>query len=137
MRFKNRRASHQLPEVNLIPMMDVLMTVLTFFIIISMTLTIEQGVNVELPGRPDGNASAQGSDRPAPAVIRVAPTGITLNNQPTTEPELEQQIQTYLAQNPDGVIAIQATPETPYEQVVQLLGDMKDIGGNRVSLVID
>ena len=31
-----------MPEVNLVPMMDVLMTILTFFIIISMTLSPQQ-----------------------------------------------------------------------------------------------
>ncbi|NEQ28726.1 MAG: biopolymer transporter ExbD, partial [Microcoleus sp. SIO2G3] len=31
-----------MPEINLVPMMDVIMTILTFFIIVSMTLTNQQ-----------------------------------------------------------------------------------------------
>jgi biopolymer transport protein ExbD len=50
MRFKSQQKSSQMPDVNLVPMMDVIMTILTFFIIVSMTLTAEQGaVNVTLP----------------------------------------------------------------------------------------
>ncbi|MEM1311403.1 MAG: biopolymer transporter ExbD, partial [Cyanobacteria bacterium P01_H01_bin.153] len=36
---RRRSSDSKIPEVNLVPMMDVLMTVLTFFIIISMSLT--------------------------------------------------------------------------------------------------
>ena len=35
MRSRNRQTHHKPPEVNLVPMLDVLMTVLTFFIILS------------------------------------------------------------------------------------------------------
>ncbi|MEM6424137.1 MAG: biopolymer transporter ExbD, partial [Cyanobacteria bacterium P01_D01_bin.128] len=42
MRSRKQRPASRVPEVNLVPMMDVLMTVLTFFIIISMSLTGQQ-----------------------------------------------------------------------------------------------
>lgn len=59
MRFKNRQPGSQIPEVNLVPMMDVLMTVLTFFIIVSMGLTGQQIVNVRLPQSVDGEDLGQ------------------------------------------------------------------------------
>ena len=48
MRTRHRRDS-RVPEVNLVPMMDVLMTVLIFFVIISMGLTGVQINGVTLP----------------------------------------------------------------------------------------
>jgi biopolymer transport protein ExbD len=46
-------------------------------------------------------------------------------------------MEAYLATYETGIVVLQAEPDVPYEQVVQLLGDMKDIGGDRVSLAID
>jgi len=60
MRSRRRRsAKSQIPEVNLIPMLDVLMTVLTFFIIISMGLTGQQLLNVRLPESVPGDGAVE------------------------------------------------------------------------------
>ncbi|MDX2212384.1 MAG: biopolymer transporter ExbD [Oculatellaceae cyanobacterium bins.114] len=134
MRFKNRNEA-RLPEVNLIPMMDVLMTVLTFFIVISMTLTIEKGVEVELPNSAD---SAPVTAAPEPLIVQLDPQGqILLNNQPTSKEQLAPQLQSYLTSNKEGFVVLQASPDLPYEDVVRLLGDLKEVGGDRVSLAIE
>ncbi|MBE9069935.1 biopolymer transporter ExbD, partial [Leptolyngbya cf. ectocarpi LEGE 11479] len=49
MGLKSRHQRSGIPEVNLVPMMDVLMTVLTFFVIISMELSGVQIFGVSLP----------------------------------------------------------------------------------------
>ena len=134
MRFKNRNEA-RLPEVNLIPMMDVLMTVLTFFIVISMTLTIEQGVEVELPNSSESAAVAAGPD---PLIVQLDPQGqLLVNNQPASKEQLSPQIQSYLGSNKEGFVVLQASPDLPYQDVVRLLGDLKEVGGDRVSLAIE
>lgn len=135
-RFRNRQQGSQLPEVNLVPMMDVLMTVLTFFIIISMLLTTEQGVQVQLPNNPD-TATPPPSVLPDPLLVKLNAQGILLNDRPASREQLQQQMQVYLSTHTQGFVVLQADPEIPYEQVIQLLGEMKDIGGDRVSLAID
>jgi biopolymer transport protein ExbD len=42
MAFRKRRSPASTEMINLIPMLDVLMTVLTFFIIVSMTLLLHR-----------------------------------------------------------------------------------------------
>ncbi|NEQ55108.1 MAG: biopolymer transporter ExbD, partial [Leptolyngbya sp. SIO3F4] len=49
MGLRTRQENKGVPEVNLVPMMDVLMTVLTFFVIISMELSGVQIFGVSLP----------------------------------------------------------------------------------------
>ncbi|NEQ28149.1 MAG: biopolymer transporter ExbD [Microcoleus sp. SIO2G3] len=137
MRFKSQRrgSGSQMPEVNLVPMMDVIMAILTFFIIISMTLTSQQSVNVSLPSA-DSGASA--TDLPDPFVVGLnQQRQIILNSQPATEAELLQQMQAYLARNRDGAIVLKADKGLSYQEVVQLLGKMRDVGGDRVSLAIE
>ena len=136
MRFKTQRKSSQMPEINLVPMMDVIMTVLTFFIIVSMTLTNRQNaVNVTLPSAGNG-ASEQKT--PDPLVVSLNPQGqLYLGNQPISEAQLVQPMQAYLQKNPNGAVVLNADRKLPYEKVVQLLGKLRDIGGDRVSLAIE
>lgn len=135
MRFKSQRNSSQMPEVNLVPMMDVVMAILTFFIIVSMTLTSQQSVNVSLPSADSG---ASTTDLPDPFVVGLnQQRQIILNSQPATEAQLLQQMQTYLASNREGVIVLKADKGLAYQEVVQLLGKMRDVGGDRVSLAIE
>ncbi len=136
MRFKSQMKGSQMPEVNLVPMMDVILTVLTFFIIISMTLTgQQQSVDITLPST---NAGASTLPVPDPLVVGLnQQRQVLLNNQPVSDAQLTQQMQTYLVQNPKGAVILKADRKLPYEQVVQVLGKMRDIGGDRVSLAID
>jgi biopolymer transport protein ExbD len=125
-----------MPEINLVPMMDVLMTILTFFIIISMTMTVQQqSVNIDLPST---NAGANTVQTPDPLVVGLTNQGtLEVANNPVTDAQLSQQMQAYLQKNPNGAVVLQADKKLPYEQVVQVLGKMRDVGGDRVSLAID
>lgn len=133
--FKSQKQTSQIPEVNLVPMMDVIMTILTFFIIVSMTLTNFQGVNVPLPR---SQAGASKEVPPEPLVVGLDQQGqMIYNNQPMTQEELNQQLISYLQKNPQGVVVLKADRKLTYEQVVQVLGKMRDAGGDRVSLAIE
>lgn len=131
-----RASKSQMPEINLVPMMDVLMTILTFFIIISMTLTAQQqAVNINLPST---NAGANELKTPDPLVVGLTKQGrIAIANNPVTEAQLSQKMQAYLQTNPNGAVVLKADRQLSYEQVVQVLGKMRDVGGDRVSLAID
>lgn len=135
MRFKSDSNSSEMPELNLVPMMDVLMTILTFFIIISMTLTTQQGVDVTLPSA-DGGVSEQKT--PDPLIVGLNQQGqLSLGAQTVTKDQLAQQMVNYLNNNPQGAVILKADSELPYKNVVKLLGTMREIGGDRVSLAID
>lgn len=128
-----------MPEVNLVPMMDVILTILTFFIILTMTMSNFQSVDISLPGR-GGGKSAGANNTPAEPLI----IGLNLQGQVSSgkmgaivdRNQMTQQIQAYLQQNPEGIVVLNADKDVPYEQVVQLLSVMRDVGGGRVSLAI-
>ncbi|MCY7320223.1 MAG: biopolymer transporter ExbD [Phormidesmis sp. CAN_BIN36] len=135
MRFNSQQKKSEMPEVNLVPMMDVLMAILTFFIIVAMTLTTQQTVNVTLPST---SAGAVETKDPDPLVVGLnLQNEILLEDKPVSSSELGQRIQSYLTQNPKGVVILKADSKIPYEQVVKLLGTMRDMGGDRVSLAIE
>jgi biopolymer transport protein ExbD len=126
-----------MPEVNLVPLMDVVMSVLTFFIIISMTLRGQQQVvEIGLPST-EPNPQAQTEKPPEPLVIELTRQGgILLGGQALSQAELAPRVRAYLAQNPKGSVLLNADSKLPYRQVVEILSQVQAIGGDRVSLSI-
>jgi biopolymer transport protein ExbD len=117
-------------------MLDVLMTVLTFFIIVSMTLAIDKTMEVQLPSNASPTPSPSQKE-PDPLVVEMTKQGLTIKDQPVTPPQLMPQVKTYLVQNPKGFAVLRADPQVPYEQVIRVLGEMQSVGGDRVSLALD
>lgn len=124
-----------MPEVNLVPMMDVIMTILTFFILVSMSLTNFQAVDASLP------TTEQGVNKEVPQeplVIGLNRQGQTLiNNANVNDVQIAQQVVTYFQKNPKGTVVLKADKALPYEKVVKTLGVLRDVGGDRISLAIE
>ncbi|MDJ0704215.1 MAG: biopolymer transporter ExbD [Leptolyngbyaceae cyanobacterium MO_188.B28] len=142
MRFKDRHPDSRIPQVNLVPMMDVLMTVLTFFIIISMTLTGRQLLDINLPRsstNPDSQQqSAKPREQPIPLIVGLNLQGeLILDSQPASLEQLSQRLQEHFTQHPNGILVLKADRELPYESVAQMLEILRDIGGDRVSLAVE
>ncbi|PSB24837.1 ExbD/TolR family protein [Stenomitos frigidus] len=135
MKFKAQQQGSQMPEPNLVPMMDVILTVLTFFIIVSMTLTSFQAVDVPLPSTDKGI----NKEKPVePIIVGMNRQGqVLMNNTTVTDTQLAQLIVTYLQKNPKGTVVLKADKQVTYDKVVQVLGTLRDIGGDRVSLAIE
>ncbi|MBE9041258.1 biopolymer transporter ExbD [Oscillatoriales cyanobacterium LEGE 11467] len=136
MGFHSRQRSiPPMPTVNMLPLMDVLMSILAFFILISMTLTHQQFVvDVELPGVGEGTTVGTASE---PLIVGLNARGeILIGEQAVTPEQLLATIEAYLAANPNSSVMLQADRRSSYEQVLQLLGRMRQVGGKRVSLAI-
>lgn len=128
----------QMPEVNLVPMMDVLMTVLTFFIIISMTLSGQQVLNILLPGVEGDDETVETLENNVPVLVvgLDEQEQIIIRNEVATVEQLAEEMRVHLTENPDGIILLKADRSLNYRQVSGLLKTMRDIGGDRVSLGI-
>jgi biopolymer transport protein ExbD len=136
MRFKSQQRRSQMPEINLVPMIDVMMSVIAFFVILSMTLTIQQqSVDISLPSTEEGGKQQV---TPDPLIVSIDRQGqVFIGNQSLQISELKQPVQAYLQGNPKGTVVLKADKKLPYEDVVRLLGTLQDIGGDRVSLAIN
>jgi biopolymer transport protein ExbD len=140
MRLKRRNHHAPVTEVNLIPMMDVLLTVLTFFIIISMTLSTGQNVlGVNLPKTQDGSTpSSPDSKTPDPLTVGINPKGEVVIANKTIEPaQLQSMVKAYFDKSPQGFVVLQADRTLAYEKITKVLGQVRAVGGDRVALAID
>jgi biopolymer transport protein ExbD len=136
MRFRETRDTPP-PQVDLIPMLTVMMGVLAFFVVVTMTLGSEELIDMKLPAPQPEEQPPTPVTTPPFIVTMEVNGGYTLNNNPIDKESLKAEMQAYLAQKADNTVYLLPDRDLPYEQVMQFLGEMREIGGDRVSLAIE
>lgn len=135
MQFKSKLSPNP-PQIDLVPMLTVMMGILAFFVTITMTLGSEKLIEVQLPAEQQDSAPP-----PLPAdpfiVELVGENQVQLNGQPVDVESLKGQVEAYLSRNPENVVFLLPNQDLPYQQVMQFLGEMRSVGGDRVSLAIE
>lgn len=117
-------------QIQIIPLIDVIFCILTFFILAALQLTRQQGINVDLP-----KASTGAPQMRQMLVVTVNSTGQTfVDKQLIDRTQLYQQLQDYRQKNPTGLLVLNASQTAFYNDVVQVLDLMRQVGGDRVAL---
>ncbi len=135
-----RRPSNRLPEVNLVPMIDVLMVVLVFFLLMSMGPTGGQITGVTLPTSGGGKAGTSTAEtKVAPFIIGLnTDKALILEGEPASLEILAPAIETYFKENPEGSIMLKADRTLRYEDISAVLSELRNLlGGRRVSLAVE
>lgn len=139
MRFKSTRFEASLPTINLTPMLNVVMVVLAFFVLVSMTLTSEPNtVDVSLPGK-EGEAEVPPSPAEPPPILKVQVNSdrtLAVDGVSYSKEQILVDTPVYLSNNPEATVAVIPEAEASYEQVIQLLVELRKVGGDRVSLAV-
>lgn len=131
----HRQAAQPVPEPNLVPMMDVVVTILLFFVLASMAPKAKMIKNVALPSADKGKVE---ETLPDPLIIGINKQGQALiENQPIDDLSMGQKVVEYLNKNTKGAVVLKADKSLQYDQVVKKLGVLRDVGGDRVSLAIE
>ena len=138
MRFRNSQEDNGIPSIDLIPMLTVMMGVLAFFVVVSVSLGSEQLIQVDLPPEQSEDTPTAAETVQEPFVVEMDASGQQrLNGDLIAPAQLAVEIEGYLARNSDKVVYLVPSRELPYEQVMQFLGDMRAVGGDRVSLALE
>ncbi|MGB3693415.1 MAG: biopolymer transporter ExbD [Spirulinaceae cyanobacterium] len=134
MRFREQKELGKIPEVDLTPLLDVLMSVLTFFIISSMTLTGQNIANLELPGSSNSSEINQAEEKLIIALDKDRK--ITIEGKEVNQAELAEKIKTYLKEKPESTIIFKADRSLPYFEIKQLVNEMAKVAKKKVSFAI-
>jgi len=138
MRFRQSSQDNGIPTIDLIPMLTVMMGVLAFFVVISVAMGSEQLIQVNLPPEQSKDTPPATDTIQDPFIVEMNASGQQLlNGEPISSEQLAARIQTYLNQNADSIVYLVPSRKLPYEQVMQFLGDMRTVGGDRVSLALE
>jgi biopolymer transport protein ExbD len=120
-------------RVEVIPLIDVIFCILTFFLLSAVGLSRQQAIDINLQLPKASTGTPQGREI---LVVSLNELGqVYVEQQPvTTEKEFRQKLRDYRQKNPEGLMALYAATNTSYNKVVQVLDLLRQEGGNRVAL---
>ncbi len=131
--MKFRRAEPEMPELNVVSFIDVLLMLLVFFML-STTFIQSAHLRVDLP-----KASARATVMRSGLVITIDRQGRYYVDQEAltrTSPEaLARALRQFAARRRDLVVTIRADARVPYQAVVTALGVTGQLGFHKVNLV--
>ncbi|MGG6295802.1 ExbD/TolR family protein [Leptolyngbya sp. AN02str] len=117
-------------RIELLPLIDVVFCILTFFILAAVTLTRQSGINVDLPRAQSGVTQMREM-----LIVSVDPVGqVFIEKEPVLEEQLRQELVNFRTVNPDGVMVLYASRLASYNDVVRVLDTLRSVGGDRVAL---
>lgn len=117
-------------DINITPLVDVLMVVLVMFIL---TATAQvSGIQVNLPKA----SSTVSLVQPKTKAISINEAGqVFLDAYPVTLPELEDRLRTEKALNPDFPVIVRGDSVVQYQKVVEVLDLLRRLELSQVGLV--
>ncbi|MEM9542123.1 MAG: biopolymer transporter ExbD [Cyanobacteria bacterium P01_E01_bin.42] len=137
MNFKTKQRHSQIPRLDLIPMLNVMMVVLAFFILIALSVgTPPKTVEVQLPQGEAGGEIAGEVNENSQIVYLDAQGQFLFQEQAFADAEIQEPLALYLQEDSQNIAFLVADPDVPYERVVRVLTQLQDRHGDRVSLGI-
>jgi biopolymer transport protein ExbD len=119
-----------IPQINIVPMIDVVFAILTFFIMSSLFLTKSEGLPVNLP-----KAQTAQSQQQTKLTVTVDEKGNAfLNRQPTTVQELPAKVKAAMANQPEALVLINADEKVPHGQVIAVMDQLRTVQGVKLGI---
>ena len=110
-------------QINIVPMIDVIFAILTFFVMSSLFLSRSEGLSVNLP-----KATTAKTQRPSQITVNVDPQGqLALNRQPVQLDNLETSVRQLIKPNQEALIILNADKSVNHGQVVEVMDRLRKI----------
>ena len=119
-----------LSEINVTPMVDVMLVLLIVFMVSAPLL--QQGVEVELPKA--DSATVAETEEPSVLVIR-ADQSLELDRKPVTPEALSSRLESLVRARPEVQVLVQADQSVNYGAVAKAMAKLKKLGIRRVGLI--
>lgn len=120
-------------EINIVPMVDVIFSILAFFIISSLYLTRSQGLPVNLP------TAVTSETQLADAItVTINVNGeIFLNRQPIQFSQLEEGVKSQIGSNSQALVVINADQRVTHGRVVRVMDRLRQVSGVRLAIATE
>lgn len=129
----HRRTTRPMSEINVTPMVDVMLVLLIIFMVAAPLLTA--GVPIELP---ETSATALPSESEEPLTISLnTDGGVYLQNSEVERSNLIPLLRSVAAERTDNKVFLRADGGIPYENVMQVMGALSSAGFNDIGLVTE
>lgn len=128
MKLLNARMTHS-PQIMIIPMIDIILFLLVFFMMSTLSMTDQQVIPVQLPRA----ASAQQEIVRSAQVTVARDGGLYLGQEEVSLPELKECLERAAAQG-EVAISLRADEAVDYGRVLRVMDELKTTGAARISL---
>jgi biopolymer transport protein TolR len=119
-----------LSEINVTPLVDVMLVLLIIFMVAAPLMTV--GVPVNLPK----TAAAKVSQSKQPVVISIDAQGQPfLDQEPLTPDGMMPKLKALASADPAQVVLVRGDRAVPYGRIVEVMGQVSAAGFSRVSLI--
>jgi biopolymer transport protein ExbD len=116
--------------INITPMIDVIFSILAYFIISSLSLTRSEGLPVNLP-----QASTAKVQKTEQINVSILSDGaIALNRQPIELEKLETQVKTKIAPNTESYVILNADKAVNHGRVVEVMDRLRRVKGVKLAI---
>ncbi len=117
-------------QINVVPLIDVIFAILTFFIISTLSLTRSEGLPVNLP-----KAATAETQRKAQINVSITPDGkIALNRQQINLNNLEGAVRNLIQPNSESLVVVNADRKVEHGQVVEVMDRLRKIKGAKLAI---
>jgi len=117
-------------EINVTPLVDVMLVLLIIFMVTAPMMT--QGLDVDLPE----TTSKSLRQEEKPLVVTVDEKGeISIGSIPMVKALLEQELEKSYTTNKDQPIFLKADKKVPYGHVVQVMSIIKNVGFDKIGMI--
>ncbi|MEM9273209.1 MAG: biopolymer transporter ExbD [Cyanobacteria bacterium P01_F01_bin.143] len=118
-------------KIELLPLIDVIFCILTFFLLAAVNFSRQQAINLDLPQARTGSPQMQ-EDMLLVSIDNIGQ--LYIEKEQVTKNVLSERVVEYKENNPEGLMVLYASRNTTYREVVEVLDLLKQLGGERVAL---
>ena len=131
-RLERAPASRPMSDINMTPLIDVMLVLLVIFIVTAPLMT--SSLKLDLP-RAEG---ARPSDAPAFIALAIDAEGrLFLADQPLPPEQLRERVREAARGNPEVEVQLHVDRAVPYGQVAELIGVVQAAGLSRIGFVTE
>ena len=121
-----------LAEINVTPMVDVMLVLLVIFMVTAPLLTV--GVPLDLPK----SRASQLAEPKKPVIISLNRDGaVFIGDEPINADELEPRLAALAAEDPNRIVYVRSDKTNTYAQLMDALGLVNQAGFSKVSLIAE
>lgn len=132
MAFKADQSDEIMSEINVVPLVDVILVVLIIFMVTA-PMIMKPSINVNLPKAASGEATT-----PSKLNITIGSDGkLNLDGQMVEDAVVQTKAQEEAGKNPDIQAIISADKDVPHGRVVSVLDIVKGAGVKKFAISID
>ncbi|MEG4806687.1 biopolymer transporter ExbD [Microcoleus sp. F8-D3] len=120
-----------IPQINIVPMIDVVFAILTFLIVSSLSLSKSEGLPVNLPKA----STSQVQDSPAKITVTIDAQGkLMVDKKSVNLDQIESTVRQVMGSNQNSLIVLNADKSVNHGNVVEVMDRLRQIKGAKLGI---